>query len=263
MGTQSTPDVSPVKVPDPAKAVKVAAAEQIAPKPTRSWRAWIFQAYLMVATVAFSILVVLASMFNYFPIDLIVTHAVQSINAAWFASLMEWVSFIGYFPQVFVLVAAVAILLFVIGLRWEAVVALLAAGGSSGLAGLIKFVVHRPRPGADLVTVLQQLTSYSFPSGHVLTYTAFLGFLFFLVYTLLKPSFMRVFLLAILGSLIALIGLSRIYVGDHWASDAVGAYLLGSLWLVFCIYIYRWGKTRFFVRQPLAPETPGPTASKP
>jgi membrane-associated phospholipid phosphatase len=107
------------------------------------------------------------------------------------------------------------------------------------------------------VTVLQQLNSYSFPSGHVLTYTAFFGFLLFLTFTLLKPSTARVFLLIILGGLVTLIGLSRIYVGDHWASDVTGAYLLGSLFLVLCIYVYRWGKPKFFVQQPLAPDKTG------
>ena len=109
----------------------------------------------------------------------------------------------------------------------------------------------------------QQLTDSSFPSGHVLMYTAFFGFLMFLGYTLLKPSIARAVMLVILGSLVALVGLSRIYLGDHWASDVTGAYLLGSLWLAMSIALYRWGKTRFFVRQPLAPEKPGPTAAVP
>jgi membrane-associated phospholipid phosphatase len=65
-----------------------------------------------------------------------------------------------------------------------------------------------------------------------------------------------------LGSLVSLIGISRIYVGDHWVSDVIGAYLLGSLWLVFSVYIYRFGKTRFFVTQSLAAEEPGSVASK-
>jgi undecaprenyl-diphosphatase len=114
-----------------------------------------------------------------------------------------------------------------------------------------------------LVHVVQQLNDPSFPSGHVLLYTAFFGFLLFLAYMLLKPSFSRTFLLVILGSLVALVGLSRIYLGNHWASDVTGAYLLGSLWLALSVAIYRWGKTRFFVRQPLAPEKPGPTSSAP
>jgi len=36
----------------------------------------------------------------------------------------------------------------------------------------------------------------------------------------------------------------------------LGAYLLGSIWLAVVIAIYRWGKTRFFVTQPVAPEKP-------
>ena len=252
-----------MKAANPIEAEKAAAVNQIVPRPTRRWRAGIFQAALIVTTAAFGILVVLASMFNYFPVDLTITHAVQSINLPWFDSLMVWVSVPGYPPWVYILIGAIVIFLFIIGLRWEAAVSLLAAVLSGGLGQLIKMAIHRPRPGITLVKVLSQLNSYSFPSGHVLTYTTFFGFLFFLGFTLLKPSLPRTFLLVILGLLVGLIGISRIDVGDHWASDVIGAYLLGSLCLVACVYIYRWGKTRFFVRQPLAPEKPEKAASQP
>ncbi len=256
MKTQIKPNQSAEKAPGPVEAVKVSAAEQIAVKPIRRWRARVFRGYLVTATVSFSILVVLASTTNYFTLDLTVTRAVQNIHAPLFADLMWVISYFGYYPQMFVLIAAVVVLLFIIGLRWQSVVVLISAAGSAGLTQLIKLFVHRPRPGAGLVTVFQQLSSYSFPSGHVLTYTAFFGFLFFLVFTMLKPSWLRALLLEILGILISLVGISRIYVGDHWASDVIGAYLLGSLWLVASIYVYQWGHSRFFVRQPLAPEKP-------
>jgi len=259
MKTKSPSHGTPAKA---VKAVKVAAAKKIAPKPTRRWRAWAFQTYLVVALAGFTILFVLASMFNYLPADLRIERAVQTIHVTWFASLMWWISYIGYGPQIVILAAAVFVILFLIGLRWEAVTTLVALAGSSGLAQLIKIIVHRPRPGANLVTVLEQLNSYSFPSGHVQTYTAYFGFLFFLSFTLLKPSLARTILLAILGSLVALIGISRVYVGDHWPSDVIAAYLLGSLWLVLSVYLYRWGKKRFFVKQPLVAEEPGPVAPK-
>jgi membrane-associated phospholipid phosphatase len=236
---------------------KEAVAKEIAPKHVRRWRARLFQVYLVTATLAFGTLVMLASRFNYFPVDLSITRGVQTINAVWFANLMWAVSYLGYAPQSWLLVGAVVLLLFVVGLRWEAIPALIAAAGATGLGALIKLLVHRQRP----VNVVQQLNDSSFPSGHVLLYTAFLGFLLFLAYSLLKPSWARTLTFVILGSLVALIGLSRIYVGDHWASDVTGAYLLGSLWLAVSVAIYRWGKTRFFVRQPLAPEKPGPTAA--
>ncbi len=254
------PEAPPAPSKQPAPAPNAAVAQAIAPKATRRWRARVFQAYLVTATFAFGILLVLASRFNYFPIDLSITLGVQTITAAWFATLMQIVSWLGYAPQEFVMVGAAGLLLFVIGLRWEAVTALGAALGSLTLGFLIKLVVQRPRPGADLVRVAQQLNDHSFPSGHVLLYTALFGFLIFLAFTLLKPSWARTVLLAALGGLVGLVGLSRVYLGNHWASDAAGAYLLGSLWLAASIAVYRWGKTRYFVRQPLAPEKPDPPA---
>jgi undecaprenyl-diphosphatase len=83
-------------------------------------------------------------------------------------------------------------------------------------------------------------------------YLGFLGFTGFLVFSLLKPSLKRSLLLVIIGMPIVLIGVSRIYLGEHWASDVLGSYLLGSLTLVAIIQFYRWGKTRFFVHQPVA-----------
>ena len=70
----------------------------------------------------------------------------------------------------------------------------------------------------------------------------------------LKPSLKRSLLLALIGLPLSLIGVSRIYLGEHWASDVLGSYLLGSLLLVATIQLYRWGQTRFFVRPPVAKE---------
>jgi len=73
---------------------------------------------------------------------------------------------------------------------------------------------------------------------------------------MLKPSLKRSLLLALLGGLVVLIGVSRIYLGEHWASDVLGSYLLGSLTLVDTLQLYLWGKTRFFVHQPVAADKP-------
>ncbi len=83
-------------------------------------------------------------------------------------------------------------------------------------------------------------------------YVGFFGFIGFLAYRLLRPSLRRSLLLALFGGLVLLIGISRIYLGEHWASDVLGSYLLGSLMLVAIIQVYLWGRTRYFVRQPVA-----------
>jgi undecaprenyl-diphosphatase len=124
---------------------------------------------------------------------------------------------------------------------------------------IIKEYIRRPRPTIDLVDVFNILDSYSFPSGHVMFYVGFYGFLWFLAYTLLKRSWRRTVILWFLGIFIALVGMSRTYLGQHWASDVLGAYLLGSLTLLGILWFYRWGKKRFFIRQPVAAGKPKST----
>jgi undecaprenyl-diphosphatase len=234
-------------------------AAVIAPKPTRRYRARVFQVYVLVAAAGFVVLAVAARFVPYFEFDLDVTQFVQGYHGAVFDRLMYGISWIGFFPQSLAMGLLPVIVLLSAGLRWEAVVTLFAAL-SAGADALIKVAVHRPRPSIDLVHVIRELTSPAFPSGHVLTTTALCGFMAFLAYTLLKESWERIALVTFLVLLILAMGVSRIYEGQHWFSDVMGAYLLASLWLALTIKIYRWGKPRFFVHQPVAPEAPPTTA---
>lgn len=228
----------------------------IAPAPTRRHRAAVFQLSVVIGSVLFIALAVVARTVAYFPLDLRITRAVQSHHGVVFDRVMFGLSWIGFFPQVAVLGAVVILLLFVAGLRWEAVVAGFAAS-AAGVGTLTKLIVARPRPTADLVEVLRVIGASSFPSGHVLMFATFCGFLGFLVFTLIKKSWARTVLLLGLASIIVLMGLSRIDQGHHWFSDVCGSYLLGSVWLALTIKLYRWGKPRFFSHQPVAPAAPG------
>jgi undecaprenyl-diphosphatase len=233
----------------------IAAAGAIVGKPWRRYRASIFQGYLIGAIAVFLILAVLAKTIAYFTFDVTITHALQTFNGLWFDTLMRTLTWVGFGPQADLIALAVLIFLYASGLKWETVVAFVSLVGSTAVGLGIKVLVDRPRPSADVVNVITQLKDYSFPSGHVLFFTTFFGFMLFLAYTLLKHSWWRTGLLFFLGGMVALIGPSRIYMGQHWASDVIAAYLLGSVWLAFSVLIYRRGKTRFFVDQPVAKET--------
>jgi undecaprenyl-diphosphatase len=88
--------------------------------------------------------------------------------------------------------------------------------------------------------VYAELSSYSFPSGHVTGYTMLYGFIFYLAYTLLpRRSVARWVILVVCGVLVALVGVSRVYMGQHWASDALGGYALGFAYLLLVIEVYR------------------------
>lgn len=226
--------------------------EDNAPSPARRYRARLFQLLLFSAISAFSLLTFLVETRPSFELDLQITRAIQAIDSPLFAGLMRLISWPGFLPQSILIVLLIAFTLYVNGLRWEAADSLLAAAISGASNELAKSLIRRPRPAVDEVDVFEVLTSYSFPSGHVMYYTIVFGFTWFVAYTMLKRSLSRSLLLSFLGGLILLVGVSRIFLGQHWASDVLGAYLLGGLILAGIILLYRWGKTRFFVSQPVS-----------
>ncbi len=254
-------ETTPEKPIEKAQAqAQQAAQKATAPPRTRRYRAVLFQGSMIAISSAFALLTALAKSTPFFPLDLQITRGIQTITNPAFAQLMNLLSWPGFTPQTLVIPVVIVAFLWGLGLHWEAVAALIAAISSAAINGLVKTLIQRPRPAANLVHVFRILNSYSFPSGHVMFYVVFFGFLFFLAFALLRHSPLRTLILVFFGLIIALIGISRIYLGQHWASDVLGAYLLGSLTLVANIAFYRWGKSRFFVAktQPVDSSEPPP-----
>jgi len=108
--------------------------------------------------------------------------------------------------------------------------------GATAFTTLGKLAFHRPRP---VEAVLAEY-SYSFPSGHASIAVAFYGFL---GYLLIRGSVRwktRVNLFFLTGTVILLIGLSRILLGVHYISDVWAGYLVGALWLIIGISLTEW-----------------------
>jgi membrane-associated phospholipid phosphatase len=244
----------------PVENAQEAVREQTALPSVRRWRVILFQGALIVAVSFFAVLALLARTNAYFPIDVSITKALQTLHAPWFDALMHFMSTLGYFPESLIISGAFLGLLYYLGFHWETLMLFVSIVSISLLNNAVKYFVHRPRPPSSLVEVFQVLNSYSFPSGHVMYYVSLYGFLLFLTFALLKRSWYRTVLVTVFALIILLIGPSRIYLGEHWASDVVGAYLLGYLGLAGVIAVYRWGKGRFMVRQPVAPEPIEPDA---
>jgi membrane-associated phospholipid phosphatase len=236
-------------------AQQVARAES-APPHVRRYRVVLFRLALIIVAGAFGVLTFLVKTMPSFAIDLQITRGIQTINFPPFAWLMNLISWPGFSPQSIIITVLVIVLIYAFGLQWEAVASVVAAVFSSAINVLVKDLIQRPRPTSALVNVFATLNSYSFPSGHVMFYLGFFGFVAFLAFSLLKPSIKRILILVFVGILVVLVGPSRIYLGEHWASDVLGSYLLGSLTLVATIQFYIWGKPRFFVHQPVAAVEP-------
>jgi undecaprenyl-diphosphatase len=171
--------------------------------------------------------------------DLRISRFIQQIDCPYFHSLMVAVSWPGYLGRQWIVALCAVALLLRFRLRIEAACLMISAISSWLLVNAIKSIVGRPRPSLDLVAVYEHPISRSFPSGHVSSYMALYGFLFYLVYTLMRPSQLRSILLIVCGAMISLVGVSRVYLGAHWASDVFGAYCFGFFWLALTIYVYQ------------------------
>lgn len=110
----------------------------------------------------------------------------------------------------------------------------IAAAGSVTFTLVGKAAVGRARPPiTDAVPPYE--TSFSFPSGHTLNSTVIAGMLAYLTFWLARRLWVRV--LAIIAAVVwaVAMGLSRIYLGHHWLTDVVFAWLLGMAWLALLI----------------------------
>ncbi|HEX8708184.1 MAG TPA: phosphatase PAP2 family protein [Pyrinomonadaceae bacterium] len=237
--------------PAGALAPEVAAEQTARPREVR--RLWRAEVIYGVALAGFAVLALFAHLYTYFAWDLAAKDRLQTLDAPALLAFMQAVSIFGNGWRPFALSALTIILLLLRARRSEAAGLTLSVAGGSLLNYLIKLVIARPRPDDSLVEVFVDLKTESFPSGHVTFYVCYFGFLFFMAFALLPHrSTARRLALVLTTVPIALVGLSRIYLGAHWPSDTLGAYLMSGLWLAFSLSMYRrWkGHATFHPEEP-------------
>lgn len=112
-----------------------------------------------------------------------------------------------------------------------------------GLAQVIGRAVERTRPPVELMLLGADHT-FSFLSGHVLGASNFLLVTAFLVFSRhRKPVVTAVgFVVAVFG--VALAALSRLYLGNHWLSDAIASVAVSLVVLGAVIAVDTWRTVR-------------------
>jgi undecaprenyl-diphosphatase len=200
---------------------------------------WTEIAYLA-ALGAFLVLAFFAHARPYFAWDLTLARGLQSFAPPGMYALMRAVSVFADAWVPFVLTPVTGLAFVAAGRVREGAGLLLTVAANGLLNHLVKLIVQRPRPPPYLLSVYRDLRSHSFPSGHVSFYVCYFGFLCFLASTLMPPrTLKRQLALALSATPIALVGLSRVYLGEHWPSDVTGGYLLSGTWLAISLRLYR------------------------
>lgn len=101
---------------------------------------------------------------------------------------------------------------------------------------VIKFLVARPRPEGYRLTLEN---GYSFPSGHTMVSAGFYGFFIYLIYKKVKNKYVKWGTIIFLSLLVILIGISRIYLGVHFASDVLAGLCFSISYLIFFINLIK------------------------
>lgn len=110
--------------------------------------------------------------------------------------------------------------------------------GSVTMTVVGKAVVGRARPPfTDAVPPFE--SSMSFPSGHSLNSLALIGVLTYLAWLTLRRWWTRVVVGVLAGLFVVSMGLSRVYLGHHWFTDVLGAWLLALAWLTVVVTAHR------------------------
>jgi membrane-associated phospholipid phosphatase len=182
-----------------------------------------------------------ANRFPVLPFDLKSYEELQEEANPLFNILMQGVSYLGELA-IAIALTAIAIVTFAIRRQWLEAIFILATTSSVLLAFVMKELIHRTRPfpvTENAGGFLQSINQYSYPSGHVLFFVVFFGFFAYLAWIHLA-GLARVTVIAICSALIILVGPSRVFLGAHWASDVLGSYIIGTLWLFILILAYQW-----------------------
>jgi membrane-associated phospholipid phosphatase len=136
------------------------------------------------------------------------------------------------------IVISVVAALIMLTLAWKkdcyaTVAFLLSVQGGMLLNLLAKQVFHRARPSFE--NPLVTLTTYSFPSGHVVASTVFYGVLAVLLISQ-TPSRRRAYCIALAAlAMVTLVAFSRMYLGAHYLTDVLAGFLEAVAWLALCL----------------------------
>lgn len=112
--------------------------------------------------------------------------------------------------------------------RLSALLLVIGLIGGVALSEGLKALFERERPPAAYQAV--ETLNASFPSGHALLSTVFYLTLGVMLTRAFPRRHLKAFVLVCAMTIALLIGLTRVYLGAHWASDVIAGWCAGAAW---------------------------------
>lgn len=117
--------------------------------------------------------------------------------------------------------------------KYSALLLLVATVGGILLNTVLKLRFDRPRP--HVFTWGTEVATSSFPSGHAMSAAIVYSTVAYLAARLQKRRWTRWATLFLAAVIIALISISRMYLGVHYPSDILAGTIVGLSWAAFCM----------------------------
>ncbi len=225
-----------------------------------TWRSTLGFAVIAAAAVGFAVVLVLVR-WQWQPLESADRGVAAALNRAVAGNglaikVLEGVTTLGGNMVIWWLITVGAACLLIRRQYTLAAYVAVAGAGALILTPVIKMLVGRLRP--DVPNPITTASGSSFPSGHTLNATVFVGVLLLVLMPAIARRWRR-WAVAVAVLLAVLVGFTRAALGVHYLSDIVGGWLLGLAWLGITAHAF--GHWRVAAGQPehsladgLAPE---------
>jgi undecaprenyl-diphosphatase len=153
-----------------------------------------------------------------------------------FIAAMKSITFLG--STSFLLPAYLVLILWLLFVRkpQQAFDIAVVAISSTAMMFALKEFFKRQRPA---LPIIKNVSGYSFPSGHSLSSFIFCTVLIYLVWNGHWPKPVKVLVILLLVLLALTIGLSRVVLNVHYATDVIGGLCLGMIWAIISFFLIR------------------------
>lgn len=166
--------------------------------------------------------------------DTTIYNIVSSLNNSFMTTFFKIITEFGDF----FIIAFICLLIFIfVKNKKYGLYTVLNLGAIVILNQIMKIIFLRDRP---IDNRLIDVSGYSFPSGHSMVSVAFYGFLIYVIYKKIENKTFKAVSIIFLGLLILLIGLSRIYLGVHYASDVLAGFCISVVYIIlFTNFVFK------------------------